>query len=151
MNTTEPPELGLTDEQIDEIRQLALGSLRETAEVDLPEGDKQILIVSGHKLISSNFVESQATGKVDSSAVLLLLGKAAPSSNPLLQQAYITFMDDAGKLRRPAYSKKKGTIWLHMPLRMLPVVLAQIHETNVFCWIGHYANGHIWGDIHTSH
>ncbi len=151
MNTTELPELGLTDEQMNEVRQLALGSLPESEEVDLPEGTRQILFVSGHTLISSNFVESQITGKVDSNVVLLLKGKASPSSNPLLHQAYITFMDDTGKLRRPGYSQKKGTLWLYMPLRMLPVVLAQIHETNVVCWIGHFAGGHIWADIHTSH
>lgn len=66
--------------------------------------------MSGHTLITSNYVESQASGKVDSNAVLLLTGKASPSSNPLLKQAYITFMDDTGKLRRPAYSKAKGII-----------------------------------------
>ena len=137
---------------MNEARALALGSQSLTAEVDLPEGSRQILIVSGHNLITSNFVESQATGKIDSSAVLLLTGQAAPSSDPLLQRAYITFVDDAaGKLRGPSYSKAEGIIWLFLPLRMLPVVLAQIHEPNVFCWIGHFANGHIWGDIHTSH
>lgn len=38
MNTTESLELGLTDEQMNEVRQLALGSLRELAQEDLPEG-----------------------------------------------------------------------------------------------------------------
>ena len=151
MKTSEPPELGLSDEMIEEIRQLALGSQRVLAEEDLPEGKRQILIVSGHSLISSNYIESQASGRVDSNAQLLLSGKASPHSNPLLQHAYITFFEDGAKLRRPSYSAARGIIWLWMPLRMLPVILAQIHEPNVYCWIGHFAGGHIWGDVHTAH
>lgn len=151
MKTSDSPELGLADEMMDEIRQLSLGSLRELAEEDLPEGKRQILIVRGHSLTAANFVESQASGKIDSSTVLLLSGNPSPSSNPLLQHAYITFVNDEGKLRRPSYSASRGIIWLWMPLRLLPSVLAQIHEPNVYCWIGHFANGHIYGDIHTTH
>ena len=151
MNAPELPELGLTEEQINELRNLALGSERDATEEDLPEGKRQILIVSGHSLTSSNYVESQATGRVDSVAQLLLSGKASPSSDPALQHAYVTFMAEGDKLRRPSYSRARGVIWLWMPIRMLPLVLAQIHEPNVYCWIGHFAQGHIWADIHTGH
>ena len=151
MNTPELPELGLSDEQLDEIRQLALGGMRELDEEDLPEGKRQILMVSGHSILTTNFLESQSSGRLDSNAQVRLSGKASPSSNPLLQSAFITFVDDTAKLRRPSYSSKQGIIWLWMPLRLLPAVMTQLHEPNVYCWIGHFAGGHLWGDIHTGH
>ena len=81
----------------------------------------------------------------------MLTGKHSPSSHPELCRAYITFIDDKANVRRPGYSRAQGTIRLWMHYRELPTVLAQLHEPNVYCWIGHSGLGYMYGDIHTSH
>ena len=151
MTTANHSEIGLPEDVIDEIRRLASDGERITRAEDLPEGTRQILMVSGHSLITANFVASQPSGKIDSSAVLLLTGNASPSSHPNLKRAYVTFVDDAAPIRSPAYSEAQGTIWLTMRFRNLPMVLSQVHEPNVYCWIGRFAQGHLYGDIHTAH
>ncbi len=151
MNTTTTPELGISEEEIAELRLLASGAIRDLDSDDLPEGTRQILVVSGHTLISSNFVESQATGRTGGDAQMILRGKPSPSSDPLLNTAYITFVADGVTLRRPSYSKAQGKLWLWMHFRSLPLVLTQIHEPSVYCWIGRFAGGHIWADVHAGH
>jgi hypothetical protein len=101
-------------------------------------------------MFSANFLESAASGKTDSRVVLLLTGKHSPSSHPELRMAYVTFVDDNTTVRRPGYSRAQGTIRLWMRYRELPNVLAQLREPNVYCWIGHFGQGHLHGDIHTS-
>ncbi len=136
--------------EFDEIRAIVTNSLVVEDTDDLPEGTRQILIVTSHHFISANYVESSASGKNFSRLVLELRGYSSPSSDPGLNHASIVFMDDSEKVHCPTYTRASGVIRLWMHYRDLPMVLAQMKESNVYCWIGHFAGGHIWGDIHTN-
>jgi hypothetical protein len=145
------PELGLSEDVIDELRSLAYDQSRSTDAADLPEGKRQILRVTSRTLISSNVLDSVASGKTYSVSVLLLKGTGSPKSDKELKRAYITFVEDSGTVSKPSYSKKKGTIYLWMHYRNLNTVLAQIQKPTTYCWIGHFGGGHIYGDIHSEH
>lgn len=143
--------MGFPDECMEEIRNLFVSSIHDTAEEDLPEGTRQILLVAGHSMITSNFLLNTSSGKTDSQAVILLWGNPSPSSDPNLKRIYITFIEDNAKVRRPDFNKAGGTIRLWMHCKNMPMVLAQLHEPNVYGWIGHFGQGQIYADIHTSH
>lgn len=149
-STGERDEAGLPDDVIDEIRQLASGQIKGMPD-DLPQGERQILSVQHHFLVSSNFLESAASGNTGSTTVLRLAGVPTPSSDHKLESAFVTFVPDTEPVRPPAYVRSKGTIYLWIHHRQLQTVLTQLHEPSVYCWVGHFDNGHLYGDIHTGH
>lgn len=145
------PELGISDQQMDELRALLLGQVGTMSSGDLPEGTRQILIVKQHCMFSADWLDSAASGKTSSASVLLLLGDPSPHSDQTLKGAYVTFVEDGKNVRQPSYDKARGIIRLELHHRNLPTTLMQLHEPNVYCWVGHFANGHIYGDVHTAH
>jgi hypothetical protein len=150
MGMSNDSELMYSEKELETI--LELHKLKSgTPTDDLPVGSRQILIVKAHIITSSNYLESASSNKTDSSSVIMLTGKASPSSDQTLDHAYIHFFNDTSTLARPYYNKARGEIKLSMHYRNLPTVLAQLHEPQVYCWIGHFASGHIYGDIHTGH
>ncbi len=152
MENNPPLEPGLTEDELTECRLLACGEDRSGhQQEDLPVDTREIILVKSHCFITSNYIESAANPQVGAAAVILLRGVTSASTNGKPAMAYITFVKDEAKVPRPRYSRSKNTIWLWMPFRQLPVVMAQMHEPAVYCWIGHFAGGHIYADIHTSH
>lgn len=143
-------ELGYPEQYREEIQKICSDSFEETDRDDLPEGMRQILTVTGYSLTAANFLDSATSGKTFSKTVMLLTGKATPGSYQDLNHAYVIFEGNDQKLRRPYFNKKQKNIrlWLHQ--KHLPTVLAQLNQPKVYCWIGHFGNGHIYGDIHTS-
>jgi hypothetical protein len=118
---------------------------------DLPEGTRQILMVSNHKIICANYRHSSADPVPKSTIVIELRGYASPSSHQSLTKAFIIFVNDTEKVLVPTYNKSRGEIKLWSHYRNLNAVLQQINEKAVYCWIGRFGNGHIYGDVHTSH
>lgn len=139
------------DGELDRLDVLEPGDLASASHErdELPEGSRQILIVDSHRFVCSNFLDSTASGKTDSRTVLRLSGQPSPSSHPELAHAYITFVDGQGSVPSPAYSRTKGAIFLWLRSSALPAVLAQMSAPRAYCWIGHFAGGHLYADIHT--
>ena len=148
MNTEN--ELGVDKRDIETIHEIFSDGLPEI-ESDLPEGTRQILLVDSHHLFTANWVDSTQSGKTSSATVVLLTGSNSPSSDKELSKAYVTVIEDGGKVRTPKYVKARGAIYLWVHQRQLENLLVQIHEPSVYCWVGHFSGGHIYGDVHTSH
>jgi len=151
MASLDESELGLLEEDVLFVREILGGQTPRPPLGDLPEGKRQILLVRQHHLFSANWLESAESGVTDSATVLLLTGKPSPSSDRKLRAAYVTFVREPAKLRRPSYCGTRGVLRLFMRYDNLPTVLAQVHEELVYCWVGHFGNGHLYGDIHTAH
>jgi hypothetical protein len=81
---------------------------------------------------------------------LFLQGNPSPSSDRGLKLAVIQFVNDSDRIRIPQYIAERGTIYLDMRISQMGGVLAQLHEPDLYCWIGHFEGGHIYGDIHTN-
>ena len=142
-------ELGIDDSLLNGLLEITSSrSVLAPNSDDLPEGSRQILIVSDHNIVSAGYISG---GNTNSQSVIILTGQPSPSSDPVLKVAYIMFVPDGDAIRTPQYTKLAGRIdiWVHQ--RNLQTILTQIHEGNVFCWIGHFANNHIYADIHSSH
>lgn len=139
-------ELGLDDGLIEEL--IENSQTEQACSNDLPEGTRQILIVSNHHLFTAGFIDGK---KTNSQTVVVLTGQPSPNSDSRLNKAYLRFVPDDALVPPPRYVASSGTvhIWLHH--RNLETVLTQIHEGKVYCWIGHFANGHVYADVHTSH
>lgn len=142
------PEIGLTEDEITDLLLLSSGAVQESESGDLPEGNRVILRVADHVLVSSNFVESGSSGKVGGDPQIILRGKSTGGSGLPLSTAYVTFVPEGAALKRPRYSATQGKLWLWMPARSLPLVVAQLEKLSVYCWIGHFPGGHYWADIH---
>ena len=149
-----PPstECGISKDDVDYLTDLTATSA-SASNRDLPVDTRQILLVTKHSVITSNSVDSTASGITQSATVVKLAGVHSPSSDPTLTTAYITFVEDSAKVPVPRFiKKKKGSeirLWMHH--RNLAALLFQLHEPNVYCWIGHFKGGHIYGDVHTGH
>ena len=143
-------ELGVDEVDIEILHEL-LSDQTQKPQTDLPEGKRQILLVSGHHLFTASWLETAASAKTQSSSVLLLTGTNSPSSDPELKKAYVTVVEDGKTVRRPKYDKSRGAIYMEVHQRQLENILAQVHEPSVYCWIGHFKEGNIYADIHTSH
>lgn len=96
LKSDDDSELKWFDERFDEIRAMVTNSLVVENTDDLPEGTRQILIVTSHHFISANYLESSASGKNFSRLVLELRGYSSPSSDPGLNHASIVFMIHGG-------------------------------------------------------
>lgn len=143
-------ELGVDQRDIETIHEIFSDGLPEI-ESDLPEGTRQILLVDSHHLFTTNWVDSSQSGKTNSATVVILTGKHSPSSDKELSKAYITVVEDGEKVQAPKYVKARGAIYIWVHQRQLENLLVQVHEPSVYCWVGHFPRGHIYGDIHTSH
>jgi len=113
---------------------------------DLPEGTRQILIVSDVIMYASNWRASAANRTVGSQPYIKLVGQPAPHSEVTL--GYIRFVD-AADLREPHYSSARKQITIYVDYRAMAQVLAQLEQANRYLWIGHFAGGHIYGDLHS--
>lgn len=139
----------MPEETIDVVTWLTLDQPWPERSVDLPEGSRQILMVTGYNLFSESFRASAESG-TDSKAVVVLRGHASPNSAPELKMAYVSVVPDTKNVRVPSFSRAAGAIRLEIHARNLPMLLAQLKESNVYCWVGHFPGGHIYGDVHTS-
>lgn len=137
-------ELGITALELEELRK----TLQEApAPTRLPEGSRQILIVEGAVLTSASWVERTGV-PTKAMSVVMLRGRPSPSSDRSLTLAYLTFVPEPAPLRAPTFGA--GVIRLFMRPAMLSTVLAQVKSKNVFCWVGQFADGHLYGDVHAA-
>lgn len=113
---------------------------------DLPEGSRQILIVDDFAMFSANWQVSTTNPSVHGQPHIKLMGRASPSSD--VSHGYIRFVD--GSLRRPSYSASRKRIDIYMPSWALAQVHQQLSHANRYLWVGHFAGGHIYGDLHST-
>jgi hypothetical protein len=115
---------------------------------DLPVDTRKILKVESHVVVSANWLMSASSGLKGAQSVFILLGPSSGVAEGEANKAYIVFSQE--KVKTPRFVKSSGAIYLWMPERMLPIVQSQLGDKSVYCWIGHFENGHIYGDIHSS-
>ena len=141
-------ELGLSERWMKEV----IDASRDEAALsssDLPEGSRQILVVDQHVLFTTGY-QPEKGKPTESATVILLSGKASPSSDQTLKAAYVTVVADGKTLRRPTYSRAAGLIRMEVHARNLPTLLRQLELPKVYCWIGHFAREHIYADVHAT-
>ncbi|MEP0990898.1 MAG: hypothetical protein ABJG73_15055 [Tateyamaria sp.] len=114
---------------------------------DLPEGRKQILLVESYAMYTSNWISSAANPVTNSQPYISVTGRPSPSSE--VTSAYIRFVD-AADIAMPRYSAAAKRIQLFLDYRCMPQILTQLSHANRYLWIGHYAGGHYYGDLHSS-
>lgn len=106
---------------------------------------RQILIVDKVVHTASNFIISNADKTPRCRSEMTLTGRPSPSSE--VEKAYLRFVPTQD-LRTPAYIPERKTIFLTLDEKFQSPVLHTIALKNLYCWIGAWPNGHIYGDIH---
>ncbi len=144
----ESSELGIPERWMQEVIDASRGPISASV-ADLPEGSRQILLVNQHVLFTTSY-QPKAGQPSESATVVLLSGKASPSSDQSLKVAYITVVADGKTLRRPNYSRAAGVIRMEVHARNLPTLLRQLELPKVYCWIGHFPTEHIYADVHAT-
>ncbi|WP_294226398.1 hypothetical protein [uncultured Shimia sp.] len=114
---------------------------------DLPEGERQILTVQSYTMIGANWRASSADPNAQCQPHIQLRGTPSPSSK--VTNGYIRFVD-VQVLRTPSYSARHKQINLFMDYRAMPQILEQLQHAQRYLWVGHFANGHIYGDLHSA-
>jgi len=114
---------------------------------DLPENSRQILTVKTYSMISATSRDSLQNPVVTCQPHIAVYGHPAPSSD--VERGYIRFVD-ANALRTPSYSAKDKLINLYLDYRAMPQVLEQLQHAQRYLWVGHFAHGHIYGDLHSA-
>lgn len=132
--------MSLHDPFADEI-EAQLRIMDET--MGLPEGGRQILIVSGYTLVSSNF-QSQSQ-PVENRTEIVVSGHPSPSSD--VTSALLRFVDDRAP-SAPQYNGTTKRITLFFPLDRVHIVLAQLAHANRYVWIGKFPTQD-YGDVHS--
>lgn len=115
--------------------------------VDLPEGTRQILYVDKTVLLTSAHIPSSANPTPGTQSYIVCSGRPSPSSE--VTSGVIRFVPRA-EIRVPSYSKARKHIQLFVDLAYQPTVLTQLQQKNRYLWIGAFAGGHLYSDLHTS-
>jgi hypothetical protein len=119
--------------------------------IGLPKvGQRHILIVSSYVITSANYVQSTGI-PANSQTSIQLLGKASPSSDPKLIQAYLHFVPNGTNLRSPRYIQRNGYSEIRLEYHecRLAAALETLSQFDaVYCWYGEFQNGHTYGDLH---
>lgn len=118
-----------------------------TSTADLPEGTRQILKVERHTLINANWIVSATNRTTGVQASILAQGSPTPSSD--VNHAYLHFVD-AARVPFPRYNATRKRIDLFLDIRTLSLTLEQMKHTHLYVWVGHFAGGHIYGDVHSA-
>lgn len=116
------------------------------------EWQRQILIVKSYSSVHGNFVR-KTNSKPEGASYIILEGEKSPSSCDLLKKAYIEFIPRDQPLRKPQFIIRNGSAEIRLFYsedRMAEIQHTLSSTNNLYCWIGLFADGHVWGDIHAS-
>lgn len=107
---------------------------------------RQVLIVQKTTLYSANFVAS-ATDKTPRSGFTIRCdGGPSPSSE--VEVGFIRLVPPDA-LRAPHYDPTRKWLTLWIDIAGMVQVLAQLRQAKSYLWRGEFANGHIYGDLHS--
>tara|TARA_B100000315_G_C14394114_1_gene503416 strand:+ start:374 stop:841 length:468 start_codon:yes stop_codon:yes gene_type:complete len=113
--------------------------------------NRHILIVTDYTVIVSNWRVSMHNKKTASRSTIQLTGYPSPNSSPMLRTAILTFVPDGESVRRPVAKSDGSGFYLFLHNSNLATVLSMLSDhATLYCWIGEFADGHIYGDIHGS-
>jgi len=115
----------------------------------LPLGTKQILDIRTYSIISSGFLANQTDKKTYSRLSVMVLGQPSPSSSGKLNHGYLNFTKTAN-LKPPSYNHARGRIDIYIDVAFLQATLLQLEHPKKYLWIGQYAGGHLYADIHST-
>ena len=108
---------------------------------------RQILIVQTAQLFTASFVLSSASPQPQSQSYIRFLGAPSPSSD--VTNGFIRFVPRADQ-KPPRYNPAAKQINLWVDQDLMALTLAQIKQPNRYLWIGFFANGHVYGDLHSN-
>ncbi len=111
---------------------------------------RQILIVDALFVIHANYNNNNV---VNAQRSILLRGNPSPSSCKDLKYAYLIFVNDLEKLRKPEFKHKNGSAYirLYYPDDYFDALLSTLRNAkDIYCWRGVFSDNHIYGDIHVS-
>ena len=149
LSSEELKELSLSEQTYKELRALAAnGKLSGTA-TDLPPGAKQILAVKSHQLVNASWRRPGDPEVTDAQCVVYLHGCPTLHSDKDLKRACIRVVADNAQIPPPVYNKERGTIFMSIFGRQLPMLLRQLDYPELYCWIGHYGDRNYYADVHT--
>ncbi len=109
--------------------------------------EKHILVIKSFIFTSAGFVQNISNPKPQSEANIQVRGKA--TSNGKLELGYIRFVPTSA-LKRPQLSANKKRLDLWIDQEYMDMTLRQFQHANKYLWIGFYAGGHIYSDIHSA-
>ena len=109
--------------------------------------DRQILIVDSYTLHSASFVQSSSDPTPRSGYHVRCTGRPSPSSTVV--QGIIHFAHKSA-LKTPVFNAKAQQLQLFLDIEGMAQTLTQLTHPDRYLWIGFFAGGHIYGDLHSS-
>ena len=122
-------------------------------DTDIRYGKRFIMRVNSFVPITSSCIQSSDDKATKNNVIIKLLGNCTGNADPELTTSYLLFYKLKGneKLRKPIYSSNKHEIYLFYPIEFYQAVLNQLrYDKTLYCWIGFFDNGHVYGDLHSA-
>lgn len=117
-----------------------------SAKADDALPQRQILTVLQTTYFSAGYVA--ATGAApDTQTYVLVSGQPSPSSD--VTRGYLRFVPRS-MVKAPRYDARTKTINVWLDIDALALTLAQLRHAKRYLWIGWFAGGHVYCDLHTS-
>lgn len=111
--------------------------------------NRQILVVAGFSVFHG-VVDDNATGRNETEIYLRLTGSPSPSS--CVNNAIVKVVEDGPSIRRPKFDPSRKQLQMHLAQSQLPSILDALRsDSPVYAWVGHFPNGSVYGDIHSSY
>lgn len=111
-----------------------------------PLPTRQILEINTVTYYSANFVASTGAAADVQNYVKL---EGGPTPNSLIESGYILFVP-RDRVRAPVYNTRAKSLRVWFDIAGMPQTLAQLGHSRRYLWIGWFANGHVYADLHTT-
>ena len=111
---------------------------------------QQLMQVTDYSVVAGSQRQSnQQPIPVTSPLSLHLKGKPV-NKGATITDVLIRFDGESKSLKKPAYDASSRTLTLYYPPSQYRTLVDLLRNEKVYCQFLSYANGHVWGDLHTA-